>query len=317
MTRRRTKRLLIWVVVLVLLLVPVFGTYRYLAITAPSGAHTVAVEGWIPDELMPTVKAEIDRRGYTTVYTTGTVRPFSYYLKNGEAIDIVLSTPVQGEVTLNVSGIGGAWFMLVTGIDTLMTTHVSGEARGFSTRLSEPVDHLRLISTSSYVPPALLDNIFVKYLRIDGVNVHRIARSVEFIHTDSTRAPAWPTYAHASAAHLERLGVEGERIIIAPALDPTMSRTLANAEGFALRAQQDHVRQVDVLSLGVHARRSRKLYQQACGEEVDVGVIALLDPAAAPGEWWKNPRGWYTVIKEMALVPLSSFLEVERTGEEP
>ena len=127
MIRRPRKRFLIPAAILLLMLVLTFGAYPYLAITEPSGARVVAVEGWIPKELMPAVKAEIDRRGYTTIYTTGTVRPFSYYLKKGEAIEVRLRSPVQGELTLNVSGIGGAGFLLIAGMDTLanMTAEMS------------------------------------------------------------------------------------------------------------------------------------------------------------------------------------------------
>ena len=80
MNQRRRTRVLVWSTIVALLLTAVFGTYPFLATTAPSGASAVAVEGWIPDEVMPEVKAEIDRRGYSTVYTTGTIRPFSYYV---------------------------------------------------------------------------------------------------------------------------------------------------------------------------------------------------------------------------------------------
>ncbi len=317
MTPRRKKRLLILLGTLLFLLALGFGAYPYLAVTAPVGANAVAVEGWIPDAMMPAVKAEIDQRGYSTVYTTGTIRPFSYYLKNGEAIDVVLSAPVRGEVRMNVSGIGGAGFMLIAGSDTLINQKVTGEPHRYSTHLPQAVDHLRLVSFNTSLPPAELDNIFVKYLRISWINVHEISRSIEFVRVDSTRSPAWPTYAHASAAYLERLGIGSEKIIIAPATDPTVSRTLANAQGFALRAKEQGLNKVDVLSLGVHARRSRKMYRKACGGTMEVGVIALRDPEAPPGEWWKSVRGWFKVAKELAGVPVSSLFDAEDVASEP
>lgn len=317
MTPRRKKRLLVLLGVLLILLVLGFGAYPYLAVTAPVGANAAAVEGWIPDAMMPAVKAEIDQRGYSSVYTTGTIRPFTYYLKNEEAIDVVLSAPVRGEVRMNVSGIGGAGFMLIAGTDTLINQKVTGDPHRYSTHLPKAVDHLRLVSFNTSVPPAELDNIFVKYLRISWINVHEISRAVEFVYADSTRSPAWPTYAHASAAYLERLGISSEKIIIAPATDPTVSRTLANAQGFALRAKEHGLNKVDVISLGVHARRSRKMYRKACGDGIEVGVIALRDPEAPPGEWWKSVRGWFKVAKELAGVPVSSLFEAEEVAGEP
>ncbi|MEO8588289.1 MAG: hypothetical protein ABI432_02885, partial [Flavobacteriales bacterium] len=158
--------------------------------------------------------------------------------------------------------------------------------------------------------------IYVKYMRVSGVNMHELVRSAEFVLADSTRVTAWPTYAHSSAAYLERLGIPADHIIIAPAIDPTVSRTLANAQGFAMRAKEDNVRRMDVLSLGVHARRSRKMYRMACGDGVTVGVISLPDPDAPPGAWWKSVHGWYKVVKEVAGVPVSSLFEADEAVEE-
>lgn len=317
MKRRWLKWLAIGGVIVALLMVVVFGTYPFLAVTAPSGADAVAVEGWIPEELMPEVKAEIDRRNYRSIYTTGSVRPFSYYIGVWGAIDMTLETPVSGELMLNVSGGGGAGYLMISGTDTLFKTTVTGEGRVFKVPLPGPVDHLRLVSTSTYLPPSEQDNIYVKYMSINSRNVHGLVSSIDFIHADGTRSPAWPTYADAAAASLIRLGIPSERITIAPASSGEASRTLASAEGFAQHAEQDGVVKADVLSLGVHARRSWKMYRKACGDRMEIGVIALHDPTAAPGEWWKDWRGWYKVMKEMAEVPLSTFFEATSPATQP
>ncbi|MEZ4738536.1 MAG: hypothetical protein R2818_04055 [Flavobacteriales bacterium] len=63
-------------------LVP-FALFPLLAITATSGSDTVVIEGWIPQERIQQIMAEIRRYGYKRIYTTGTIREATYYLGTG------------------------------------------------------------------------------------------------------------------------------------------------------------------------------------------------------------------------------------------
>jgi hypothetical protein len=55
---------------------------------------------------------------------------------------------------------------------------------------------------------------------------------------------------------------------------------------------------LDLATLGPHARRSRLLYQKAFGPGVEVGVIALDDPAYDPRRWWRSSEGVREVLFE-------------------
>jgi hypothetical protein len=67
-----------------------------------------------------------------------------------------------------------------------------------------------------------------------------------------------------------------------------------------------------VATTGVHARRSRNLFQLACGPGVKVGVVALADPWCTRGNWWKSYRGWATVLKEVIGVPEAQAVEISK-----
>ncbi len=312
MKRTFRKRLLIAgtslaIVVLVLSL----GMHPYLAITAPVGADVAVVEGWIPEPLLTRVKDEIDRNGYTSVHTTGTVRPFSYYLDQDEAIVVHLDKPMQGEVRINVSGLPGAGFRLVAGSDTVLDLAVGGHSQRYHAHLPVPVDSITIHSVNAAQAPEGMSNLYVKYFSIGRTNVHHQAGTILLLRSNGAREPGWPTFAHSSAARLHDLGIPLERLQITPAAEGQESRTLANAAGFAARARELGIKKVDVISLGVHARRSRKMYRKACGDGIEIGVIAIPDPLVARGTWWKHRMGWVGMLKEMAGVPVSNLMEVE------
>ena len=56
------------------------------------------------------------------------------------------------------------------------------------------------------------------------------------------------------------------------------------------------------MTLGVHARRSRGLLQEAVGGGVRVGVIALPDPECPAGAWWLKGTGRVKVVKELVAL---------------
>jgi len=110
----------------------------------------------------------------------------------------------------------------------------------------------------------------------------------------------WGTYAARGAAYLREHGVAAERVVAAPApktllertwLNAVMVREWAKSSGTTLDA-------VDVFSAGVHARRSRWLYQMALGDAVAVGVLAAASTEFDPEHWWRSSAGTRAVLGE-------------------
>ena len=309
---KRLRRFLFVLIILALLLAGTLSPlHHYLAVTAPVDARVAVVEGWMPSERMDAVREEIERRHYSHIFTTGTLRPFSYYMRNGEHLVMQASDPVQGEVKINVSGIAHAGFILLAGTDTVLVQAVTGAPTTWHAYLPRPVHSLELLSTNSGMPPDDVDNIYVKRFQVGGVNMHGLVTELVRVHGDGSRSNGSPTHAHAAAAQLVARGIPASSITIAPALDVGASKTLANAAGFAAVAKRQGLDRFDVISLGVHARRSRKMYRKAMEGDAMVGVIAIPDPEVASDSWWEHRLGRYRMLKELAGVPMSTFFDAE------
>lgn len=305
----RTKR---WFTILIglVLLVPITIalSFPFLAVTDRIGASTVVVEGWIPEDRMPDVKAEIERGGYTHVYTTGTTRNLSYTLYHHDTIAIDLLAPSVGTLIISACGSTGAGFRLISDGDILLTTTVPATCVDHVVQLNVPVNRIRLISMDAGMHDPGAENLFVLYMKLDGRNVHELQRSITILRANGTREPGLPTFADAAAAYLRSAGVDAEMIKALPSGAADESRTWANAQRFAEEASAEHITEVDVISFGVHAMRSRAMYRKACGPTVRIGVISLMDPEMRPRIWWRRPKGWYIVVREMAGLPASHFL---------
>ncbi|MBK8580609.1 MAG: hypothetical protein IPL86_01820 [Flavobacteriales bacterium] len=285
--------------------------FPFLAITETSGGKTLVVEGWMdPGALQQAAQLALDS-GYTKVYTTGTVRAFSYYLEPREAVLVTLHDPQPGRIIVDVSGTTGAGFYLITGNDTLLDQVVGAQPRVFSCDAGRNVEQLRIEAWDIPMEPGTPE-IFIRMLDVNGKNAHLLQRASEMIRPDSTIGPGRPTYAHSARADLIGFGVPADRITAVPAFGDPPSRSWANAHAFSLQAHAEGITACDVATVGVHARRSRALFQTACGPDIDVGVIALHDPFCTRANWWTSWRGWYTLLKEVLGAPEAQAVEATR-----
>ena len=273
--------------------------HPWLSITRPSGAEVVVVEGWIPADVMPQVKQEIDRRGYTHIYTTGTIRPFAYWLKKGEKIAVELHDPISGGIEVKAAGLPDARIKMITGVDTMRIVGIAGELRSFWVDLSDEVHNIT-IEAEHNGSAGDADVIFLQQLQIRGMPAHELATSITIERMDGTIHEGWPTHAHHAKELLVDLGIDEEKITVVPVMEAEEGRTKSNAMAFAKAIGSGSVRSVDVISMGLHARRSMREFQRACGERIEMGVIAIEDPEAPAETWWRTKTGWLKLLKEIA-----------------
>ncbi len=273
--------------------------FPWFAITERSGGDVLVVEGWLEQAQLKDAVAIARTGGYSSVFTTGSIRPFAYYLENDASIDVRFASPVTGQVRIDASGLPGAGFALIADTDTLTVRFVTPAPAVFETEIKRPTTHIRFRAITERSSQLGEPVLFVKYLNIDGVNIHHLQVSTLFISPEGIVSDGWPTYAHKAAHELVQLGFPEEQVRAVPSWGRPDSRSWANANYFAVYAREHDIRAFDVASLGVHARRSRDLYRRACGVGYQVGVISIRDPRCPPGTWWQKPSGWVFMLKEI------------------
>lgn len=297
------RLLLITLLVVIALIVVPFVLFPFLAINEPSGAKVAVIEGWIPQEYVPQLVETIKANGYTHIYTTGTVRAANYYLKNGDTLDFHFEQPVQGLLQMNIAGLDGAICLIIANADTLLTISVTGGNVEYHAHMAKPVELLRIVSTNSGIVDAGISNIFIKHVLVGGTNVHELQNATTIAHADGTKDAGRPSHAETLTYYLEKAGIDHGAL--SPLATPTIEggRTWSNAVRFAAEAKVDGIQQADVISMGVHARRSRNAYQKACGSGIMIGIVDIPDPLASRSNWWQHPYGWSKVWKEIIGVP--------------
>jgi hypothetical protein len=114
----------------------------------------------------------------------------------------------------------------------------------------------------------------------------------------------WKDYADRGARYLAAHGLADATINAVPAPATAQDRTFLSAVVVREWAARERVRldAVDLVSVGVHARRSRMMFRAAFGPGVEVGVIAARPSLHDPQRWWKTSNGAKVVLGEMISV---------------
>ena len=114
----------------------------------------------------------------------------------------------------------------------------------------------------------------------------------------------WPSYAERAADYLRRRGVATTPVVAVPA--PALARDRSYVSAVVVRdwarAQALPLDAVDVVSAGVHARRSRLLYRMAFGDDVEVGVVAMPPHRYRLDRWWTTSDGAKAVLGELVAL---------------
>ena len=106
-------------------------------------------------------------------------------------------------------------------------------------------------------------------------------------------------YAQLAASTLRQLGVKSDCVVPVACQQVERNRTYATAcKVKEWLESQKNPTAVDVLTLGVHARRTWLLYEMVLGGQRATGVFAAADQRFDSAQWWKSSNGFRTVTSE-------------------
>ncbi|RIL06418.1 MAG: hypothetical protein DCC71_06825 [Proteobacteria bacterium] len=112
-----------------------------------------------------------------------------------------------------------------------------------------------------------------------------------------TGAQSW---ADAARLALEKRGIDAGVIEAVPSPPSAQNRTFLSAVMLRdqLAARRETPPRMDVVTLGPHARRTRRLYRIAFGDATEIGVISAPSRQYNADHWWRTSEGTRTVIIE-------------------
>ena len=118
------------------------------------------------------------------------------------------------------------------------------------------------------------------------------------------------TNASIGAELLKKYGLPDQFLQMVPSRAMDRDRTYGSAVALRgwLNEHNMPIRRINVLTENVHARRTRVLFQEALGHDVEVGIIAVPNPDYDPRYWWRYSAGVKDVVSEAVAYTYAKFL---------
>lgn len=113
--------------------------------------------------------------------------------------------------------------------------------------------------------------------------------------------PDYDSYAEKAAVFLINQGLNKQFIKAIPAPASAQNRTFLSAVMVRdwLTREYPQINRLDVVSLGVHARRTQQLYQTAFDDTASIGIYAVNTKRYRIDQWWKTTEGLKAVLAEV------------------
>lgn len=276
----------------------VLFAHPWFAKNEPTGAPVLVVEGWIPDDALAAVARLWHMGRYERLFVTGTMRPYAYHLSANETLELRAVAGVKGKLVLRMDGLPGAQWACIADDDTLLQGTVGRRGKVHRVELPRPVHLLRVVDRTSATPTPGAPVLFVGHLAVNGTNAHALPVTTTLIAADGTRTPGRPTHAEDAIERLVTMGIPRDRMVPVPDLTEH-DRTRQSARMVHHILQREGIARYDVVTLGVHARRTHAAHLALARGDMQVGVIALPDPQCPRWTWWLRPMGWARMVKEV------------------
>lgn len=120
------------------------------------------------------------------------------------------------------------------------------------------------------------------------------------IEADSPCARTDVTWANHAARNLRERGVPAAALTPVACPASPQDRTFLSAVALRdlLASRGESAERIDVVTLGPHGRRTRRLYRQAFGEGVSIGVVSVPSAEYDGSRWWRSSEGTRRVLVE-------------------
>jgi len=312
MTIFNLKKRLISLVVLLSVLITAFLLFsrtsliRFLSKSSRVNPEMLIVEGWLPDPALKSAVEEIQNNSYKLVITTG-IRSseldycemgmngyFIFYpeFRTDPGKDIGIHT-LEVDAKSKMGGIYSCHFNFF--VNDSLVAHFSADEKSNKYGIEwygslSNIDSLMIYFDNDMVDENGDRNLFIKELIIDNIITipyqYNSVYDIGALDGKERIINNYGTLAELARNKLVRYGIDSSKILPIAAKRPGLNRTLSSALAFrdGLETAKIKYTDINIFTLGIHARRTWLTYKSILDKSYNVGIIALPDSVSRESE---------------------------------
>lgn len=269
----------------------------YLSKSEEVNANILLVEGWVSEPVIKTAYDEFNKNGYEYIITTG-LKARNNYFELSENGFLVFNT---GNILARKTGIGQhsieidsyselegdncAHFNVYIN-DSLNAEFLASKSRkkysiDYSGNLSE-IDSITIQFTNDAIGDFGDRNLYIKELIIDNeITIPYYNSEFDAGRLDGKRRTSnnFDSNARQVKNRLISMGMDSSRVIATSGNKVRINRTLTSAVAFRDWQQSSEIKitGINILTVGMHARRTWMTYNKILDEKYKIGIISVPD----------------------------------------
>lgn len=142
-------------------------------------------------------------------------------------------------------------------------------------------------------------NLFIHSVRINGRQIFANKNTSLITTAETGFATGFTSKAEATLNYLRALNVKAKSYRTVSFKLIRENQTLAAANSFREWVTASGLRSFNIVSAGIHSRRSFITYKKVLGDNYNIGVINLEPDRYNKGSWWRTPGGWFALVDEL------------------
>jgi hypothetical protein len=328
----RRKRTRIWVIISFSLLgltyLIAFHLYAFLAKTATVSSQVLIVEGWARPFALQAAAVELNSKPYELLITTGgPLLKTGYLLSTNSSLNFSPSPntlPQPGSLrqcTIKVLADGTAiegqyaHFNLLVNDSIMAGSYTQADPRDYSFDVPIVGKAIQRISVAFYIDAFTEGhdrNMILYSITINGKTYTPFSPGVTYSYLEAGKRivePVCHTMAETSQAEIRKLGTQPMQMVAVntPYVDIDRTYETAVAVRKWLEIHQPEATSINVLTEGVHARRSWMMYKKAFGPRYSIGIMAIDYPYLEADTWWQSWKGTKLVLTQLGKYLYAQF----------
>lgn len=153
-------------------------------------------------------------------------------------------------------------------------------------------------------------NLYLIELLINGKVLDLNQQNLQLLEVKSLQSTGFLSQAHEMADYLRALGVNPSQISVVPFEKVERNQTLASAKVFLDKGEKDEIKSLNILTSGMHSRRTFVTYRHILPNEIALGVLYFESPAVYL-QMHEHPLNWYLYLLNEGLAFLVNWVQLK------